>query len=521
MTLLLRARTVGRARDAGRAAPTGVAYRVGVAAVALIALGCGWYQAWVVPPYLNADEQAHVGYVLTLLDGELPAIDQPIPVERGGPLLAQRVARTRSRHGEVWVANNPPLGYVPFLVPALVARASGSASSPLLGLRLTSVAFFAAAVALTARLGRRLSGGDAGCGLLAAALVAILPHTGTIAGAGYLDTVALFAVVGMLDAMAAVAVSGPTRRSVACAGAWCAVSVGIRPMSGALAGAAAAFVLAVVVFRSRGDRWSGRPGDPRRPGALWSAAVLSAPALVVNGWFYLRNRHRYGDLTGSSYLNAKFGLPDGRSATGVLHEHVWAEPVRTLLNRRAPQIVPGPPLWLWHATRGAVVIGLVSAGAIVVADQLMGHRSNAAPRTSALAWVGVSAVAALSLALAAAHWVSGGMIHPRYLFPALVVVAVAVMLPLARLRLWWAGLLVVVAVGVLQVHESPPMSYYRSRAGGLGSSLATPPGPWLVRSLGPVAVVVGLLGLSWALVRLRPSGHAAERRGGGRLAAAD
>jgi len=491
--------------------------------VALVAVGSGWYQAWAVPAYLNADEQAHVGYVLTLLDGHLPTVDQPIPVERGGPLLAQRVARTRRRHGEVWVANNPPVGYLPFLVPALLARAAGSPSAPLLGLRLTSVALFGAAAVMTARLGRRLAGGCEAVGLLSAALLAILPHTGTIAGAAYLDSVALLCAVGLLDSLVSVSVSGPTRRTVAAVSAWCAVSAGIRPMSAALAGAAAAFVLVVAVTRSLLDRRSEVSGDPCRPPVLWCAAVLSVPAVLLDGWFYLRNLHRYGDVTGSTYLNAKFGLPTGRSVADVLHEHIWAEPVRTLLNRRAPQIVPGPPLWLWSATRWAMVIALISTVALVIADQLDARRRRTAPRTSGLAWTGAIGIAALTVALAAAHWVSGGMIHPRYLFPALVVGTVAVMVPLHRLRLWWLGLAVVLGAGILQRHESPPMAYYRNRAGAAASALADPPGSLLVRSIGPAVVLIGLLGLCVALTWMRPSraDEPATASVAGRAAAAD
>ncbi|HWJ60443.1 MAG TPA: hypothetical protein VNS19_00610 [Acidimicrobiales bacterium] len=471
-------------------------------AVALLALGAGWYQAWTVPAYLNADEQAHVGYVLTLLDGHLPVIDQPIPVDDGGRLLQQRVARTRERHGDVWVANNPPVGYLPFLVPAAIARSSGAPSGPLLGLRLTNVAFFAGAVALTARAGRRLAGGDEAAGLLAAALLAALPHTSTIMGAGYIDGVALFCAVGLVDALTTVSVSRPTRRSLAILSAWCAVSVGIRPMSAALAGVAAAFALGIVVIRTIRARWGSPPGaDP--PSIVWSAGVLAAPTLLLDGWFYARNRARYGDLTGTASLNRKFGLPAGRTIGQVLHDGVWAEPVRTLFNRRAPKVVPGPPLWLWTATRGIVVAALVATVGIVVADQVVARRHGAPARTPALAWLGAGAVAAVSIALAAAHWVSGGMIHPRYLFPALAIGVVAVMLPLARLRLWWAGFALVVGSAVLQVHESPSVAYYRDRVGAPGSALADPPGGPLVRAVGPVVVAIALVVLAVALARGR------------------
>lgn len=49
--------------------------RTGLVAAILVLVGGSLHQSMVVPPYRFIDEQAHVGYVLSVQDGTLPTID--------------------------------------------------------------------------------------------------------------------------------------------------------------------------------------------------------------------------------------------------------------------------------------------------------------------------------------------------------------------------------------------------------------------------------------------------------------
>lgn len=479
-------------------------WRLGLAAVALLAVGTGWYQAWSMPPYLNADEQAHAGYILTLLDGELPTVDEPIPAGDGGELLEVRVEGTKARYGDVWVANNPPLGYLPYLFPAAVERAVGGRAAPLMAIRLVNVTFFALAAALVARLGRRLSGDDPQVGLIAAGLFALLPHTAAIAGAGYIDGVGLACAVALLDAVAAAAVRTPSRRQVGAASLLCTFGVGTRPMTAAFALAAAALMVMIMGWRAVRSR---RDDAPALRSVVEGALLLFLPATAASGWFYLRSVRLYGDATASTRLAAKFQLQQGRSAAGVLAEGPWAQPVRTLLNRRFTNAVPGPPLWLWQATRWTVTAAVGATVVLVVADQVRGRRRQVPPRTSALAWACTGALALLTVGLAAGHWVDGGRIHPRYLFPALAVVSITVAFTLCRMRLQWLAVALLVGTAVLHVHETPRSGYYRSLFQDPSSPLADPAGPLLVRLIGVPVAVAAAAALCWSIGSRRPTGE--------------
>ncbi len=487
------------------------AWRLGLVAVALMMAGAGWYQAWSVPPYFNADEQAHAGYVLTLLDGHLPTVDQPIPADEGGWLLDLRVEGTRERYGDVWVANNPPLGYLAYLPPSVATRVIGSDTAPLMALRLVNVAFFAIAAVMLAQLGRRLSGGDDRVGLIAAGIFAMLPHVGTIAGSGYLDGLALVCVLGLLSSVASIAATGASRRNVVTASLWCTLAAGVRPMSATLAVASVAAIVSLMGYRWATSRRaspnpapSSRRVSPSPVSIPWAAVVLLVPMTVVNGWFYVRNIVRYGGPTGSSRLAEKFGLVAGRTVGDVLHEGPWAQPVRTLLNRRYTNAVPGPPLWLWSVTRWALVLAVAATAAIVVTDQLKARRARTEPRTPASAWALMAAFAALTAVLAAVHWVDGGRIHPRYLFPALVVALIAMALPLVRAGVWWLGIVLVIGVALLQVHETPSLDYYRSLFENPVTPLAELPGPAWVPAVGIGLVLIGLAGLCASAFGLDP-----------------
>jgi hypothetical protein len=488
------------------------AWRLGLVAVALLVMGTGWYQVFAVPPFSLIDEQAHVGYVLELQDGRLPTIDTPIDGADGGSALRERLAFTSDRYGEVWVANNPPIAYLAATPAATVTRLLDLPGGPLLGLRLTNLAFFTAAAIAVARLGRRLGGGDPTVGLLAAALFATIPYVGGMSGAGYVDGLALLCTVAMLDVLVAITRSGPTRRQIVVLAIWCALGVGVRPMTAVVAGAAVALALAVGLLRT----WRRRADDDDDPtsstppaGVLWSAAVIALPTMVVASWYSVRNQRLYGDPTASERLFGKFGRTS-RPLGEAWHTDVWVRPLRILLNRRSPLDEPSSLTWLFRLTLGLVVVLVLATVAVVVVDQVTARRRGAAPRTPALGWLAAVGLSLVVGAVAVQHWLGGGNIHARYLLFGAVVLAVAVALALVRLSARWVGVALVGGLIALQAHEVPLQNRtIRTQAwtATVSRALVDPIGPAPVRFLGVAVMALGLVALVVALVGLRrPTG---------------
>lgn len=374
-----------------------------------------------------------------------------------------------------------------------------------MGVRLANVAFFGLAVAMAARLGRRLGGGDRRIGLVAAGMLAAVPHVGVIAGAAFVDGLALVCLVGLFDALVAISERGPTRRQIVILSAWCALAAGVRPMTAVVAVVAGGLAMAITVLRWWRAR---RAGAPRRKvGVIWAGLVLTLPTLIIDGWFYARSQHLYGDPTGSDRLFDKFGLvARAGPITALTTPSIWAKSARTLLNRKVQNDVPGPPLTWWTVTTWVLAILVVAGIGLIVWDQVRSRRDHTRPRSPALGWACVAAGAAASVVLAAQHWSGGGTIHPRYLFPALVVLLALVAIPLVRIGTVWAGLGAVFVLVALAAHETPAQNRFYTAtklAKHLSSPLTQSIGPPWLRYAGAAMVAVALVALTVSLFLLR------------------
>jgi len=470
------------------------AWWVGLAAVAMLLAGSGFYQVWAVPPYRYTDEQAHIGYVLELQDGRLPSIDTPIDGAEGGPELQQRLELTRNRHGEVWVANNPPLAYVIDIAPAAATRALGWPGGPLVGMRLANLAFMAAAAVLVARLGTQLSGDDRRVGLVAAGIFAAIPHVGMIAGTAYNDGLGLLCSVGMLDTLVSISRRGPTRRQIITLAVWCAIGAGVRPMTAVLAGASAAMALALVAWRALQERRG--EATPGRAKLVWSALVLAIPTVLLDGWFYARSQHLYGDPTGSDYLLAKFGrLPRTGPLTIIHADSVWRETLRTMFTRRLENELPTDPLSWWPWVKWGLPLLLLATAVIVVADQVAARRQQRPARTPGQAWAAMVVAVVVVMFLSAQHWSGGGTVHARYLFPALAVLVVTIALPLVRYLTVWSGVALMGIFVAIQARQIPLANDYLNAkvVGRVGSSLTVPIGPPWLRFSGVAMMAVAFV----------------------------
>ncbi len=489
------------------------AWWVGLFAIALLTGGSGWYTAWASPPYRANDEQAHAGYVLELHAGRLPTVDTPIDVAEGGVELRIRVAASGGPQHDVWVANNPPVAYVLAAGPAAVTRALGWTGGPLLGLRLTNLTCMVGAVVLVARLARNLSGGDQRVALVAGGLMAAIPHVGAIAGLGYTDGLGLLCSVAMVDLLTSIARRGPTRRLVAALAAWCAVGVGVRPMTAVLAAVVVAMAYGLVLLRGT-------------VGRLWAAAVLGGPALVLNGWWYLRNQRLYGDPTGSDRLFEKFGRVSRSGPLAIVHDDVaWRETLRTLFTRRLGIPLRSEPMSWWPPVKYGLPAVLVVAAAVVAYDQISARRRHAPARTPAPAWGAGAVVVAVTALLAAQHWAGGGLVHPRYLFPALMIFVTAAALVLVRLATRWAGLALIEVFLLIQARQTARINeYYAANPLGparsalelpIGSAVTLPIGPAWLRLLGVALMVAGAVAFVAALTLVGRGGDPSRNPGAG------
>ncbi len=409
-----------------------------VGALAFIAAVAG-YLAIVNAPY-QQDESSHVGYALSLRQGDLPSIWTRVPTEGGGEHL--RIALSRPwpfSDPDVHVANNPPFVYLASLPLVELGIRTHVADAPLLALRLVDLAGAVAAVAVAYLLGRELSGGDRFVGCVTAGLLSSVIAVSLLSSVANLDGPALAATTGVAWMTARFA---RTRvlRDATLLGLWCAGAAAVRPMSLAFAGVAGAMAL-VLGVRARGTS------------ALLPLVVrLAGPTILLTGWFYALNWHRYGDVTGSEALFDKFGLGSGRSVFDLLTSaDVSVEPFAYLVT----EVYGRSPWWAYSGARhyliAAVAVGVVMAAiALAARSSRSPHPRRDGAHLSLAAWICSAVLALVPIVLTAHHAAGGGAAHARYLLPILPIVAAATALVTTRINRWFA----VVVVGAFAIAQA-------------------------------------------------------------------
>ncbi len=425
---------------------------VGLAAILVAFVGIGALHALQQPPFWPTDETAHVGYAQEIASFRLPQIrDFPeVPVE-ARQWQAERSTANDIRYRGVWVANHPPLHYVAVAPLVWASRATDAPDAGLILMRFANVGFAAVGVVFTFLLASELTRRNHRLALLAAALAALVPQGHAVFSQGLNDglgfaagTAVVWAGVRCLRRIDAL-----TNRDLALLAGTAAVAFGAR---------AATMLLAVAVVGVVALRRFTRPAaslNEQRRRAVRLGLVGLGPAVVVFGWFYVRNMVLYGDIGASQYLLEMFRRqPQGSLFDQIVRWSMWSNVFDGLMSptTRRRIVPPGSAVITLIAAIGVGIVfvtGRISRGAD--ASDTGGTSSFAARTDEAhtLRWqlsLGLVAIGLIAVTIAQ-HVSGGGNAHARYAMPAIGVAAVLVVIGMERVWSRWAPLAVVAIAG--------------------------------------------------------------------------
>lgn len=436
---------------------------LGVVGSVLASLGAGAAYALSQPLYGTADESAHANHAYNLWHGHL--------VRSLEPMTMPQLWGFRAPFD--WTAQHPPLFYVleaPLVGPLtdagrlLAAGYAGRALSAVLaGLLVVAVMWAARAVA------PKRPDLMVAAGVLTAISPMVVPAAGLILNDNlFAMWVAL--LIGQTARMLRSGVTTPGAAVFAVAGCG---ALGTR-LPGAVFIVMCAGILTLAWLVTRPRRWVDM-------GRLVAACLVP---VVVNAWFYLRNREMTGNLAGAR--------PDLVGQPG---------PGKNRTFRTFPEAAADPTVWKqFFATHGfdlvdsstaaAVLLGIPLAVALAAAAALAWRRrATKAQILVGLLFVGlVTGVLVLQL-----HYVAGGGgASWRYLMPVVVVTSIATgwaltLVPrLVRLSMpaWVAATFVPFAVFV-----APPSD------GAVGDGLTVAP---MFPAAAGIAVVIAAVGVGLA-----------------------
>jgi hypothetical protein len=490
-----------------RRASTTTSVLVGLVAIVVAFVGIGAIHALQQPPFWPTDETAHVGYAQEVASFRLPEIRTIAEV----PIAARQWQAERStandiRYRGVWVANHPPLHYVAVAPLVWISDATDAADGGLVLMRLANVVFAAVGVVFTFLLASELTRRNHRLALLAAALAALVPQGHAVFSQGLNDGLGFAAGTAVVWAGARCLrrIDALTRRDLALLAATAAVAFGAR---------AATMLIAVGVIGFVALRRFTRPAPSAGVQARRAARVLVVglgPAVVVFGWFYLRNIVLYGDIGASNYLLEMFRRDTRGSVFDMLVRwSMWSNVYDGLMSPTTRRRIV-PPGSLAITMIAAVGVGIVFATGRIGRD---GQRRSASPDSSSddaatLRWqlaLALSVVGLIALTIAQ-HASGGGNAHSRYAMPAIGVAAVLVVIGMERIWSRWAPLALVVVAGWWALLNLPvdvdPQRMPRLRDDG-----QLPPLPLRVLPLGDawrmgagVMVAVGVMVATGALV---------------------
>ncbi len=373
-------------------------YRLGLAGAALILLGFGLLATFAIAPFRSADESAGAAYGLAVSEGRLPTMDDQVVPQIPG----QRNVRQH-------VANHPPLYYALVATPLGLGVQHGHPVAGLRAARLETLVFglagvlAAAAMAMGVRGRREVAVGTAAVTATVCSFTAVTTTVMNDALAMMFCTVAL---VGLVH----IALRGLRPAPVAAVTLGAVGGLATRETAAPLVGLAVGGLLVAGVVHTR-PQWRGL-----LVGLACANGLVALAALTV-GWFYLRNQRLYGSLTGELYLGRR--TTRLASLSEFLTRPRWYVEFAQLLAGRQ-RVQP---------TALTVVLGLlwsgVLAGAVIGLRGMVARRHRPSWPMRILVGMLVSLVGSLWVAIAVHVSVTGGL-NPRYVFPGLAVLTLAV-----------------------------------------------------------------------------------------------
>lgn len=397
------------------------------------------------PPFVGADEKAHLAYAHVVADGSLPTIDERQPVPMWADQWMSEVIYTQlDQNRTVWVANHPPLFYASVAPLIWFSDITHPADGGLLMLRLANIAYGAVGILFTYAIAKELTQ-SARLALLSAAAAAMVTQLHAALSLGMSDGLTYAAGAAVTWAGLRCLRRGTTRSNLALLAGTTAVAAGARAVTMLVA---FSVVFVVAAFELRTPRLASRE---RWRSALRVCVIGVAPAVLLFGWFYIRNIVLYGDIGASSYLLERFYRePNGSLIAQVFDADLW----RALWFRSmSPFTYRGPrPPWML-LTAAVAVGGLVVA---VVTRRTGDHDAEEqhlpiARRSVFLLLAGMAVI----VWFIAEHVSGGGYLHPRYLFPVLGSVMTLFVIGLDRVLPRILPTAIVVGMGIWTVSQIP------------------------------------------------------------------
>jgi len=367
-----------------------------LAALLLALVGAQIALVFKVPSWGN-DEPAHIGYVASLAEGRLPTIESDIVDDPARfPGTATEFRGWDEEHGDIWTANHPPLFHLAMVPVWWVA--SEHQSAMIITMRLVNTLGFATWLFLVGVLARELVPRRPAVSALAVVVAAaptLVLRSAFLVNDGWASASALLLLLTTIRMMRGTVT--PERIAVTVAAG--TIAAGTRAQ-GVLLVALCAGALLVVLVRREG--WSRGWGV--------AAAVGGIPAAAW-GWFYLRNLHLYGDLTGQDALLEKFERAPVPSLDRIDN-------------------IPG----LTEPTLSTLIV--IVAALVLVPVALVRSVRRRGVRLDA-AWLLLAIHALVTLQNVVAFLATGGGFHDRYLMQVMPLLATATAVGMLEVGRWW------------------------------------------------------------------------------------
>jgi len=181
------------------------------------------------------------------------------------------------------------------------------------------------------------------------------------------------------------------------------------------------------------------------------ALRLAAPTVLITGWFYAWNLHRFDSVAGPYELVEEQGVSGPSLFDLLTGPEVSVQPFAYLVT----EVYGRSPWWEYQGLRHYLITA-VGAGVVITAIVLAARSSRSLrpgreeAELSLAAWICSAVLALVPIMLTAYHASHGGASHARYLFPILPIVAAATALVASRSSRWLA-VAVVGAFAVAQI----------------------------------------------------------------------